>query len=345
MRARDNARLMIDSTAPAPHTHRVTLLIALVGILVAGYALWRSDNTRDREDVTRDRVEQLETANAAVRAEFNAAMERDAKSRADLQAQWQQLVDLPRQVKDLAASHEDLRSRTERPQRAWSRAEAIYLVELAQRRLSFDHDTATAIVALESADARLAALRDSSLNAVRERIAKDLQALRAVPDPDRTGIAARLAGIEGQIERLPLKGVLVGQRTPQVEADTHQSIFQRMWRAVTDAFERMISIRRMSVGNSDIVTLEEQALRRQHLLLLAFAAKHAVMRSDQIAYRSTVEEMRAWVARYFGGSPAVAAAERELDALLAIDIAPVLPDVSAAAQMLTRVSPTAATAP
>src|SRR5207344_2006227 len=127
-----------------------------------GYALWRSDNTRDREDVTRDRVEQLETANAAVRAEFNAAIERDAKSRADLQMQWQQLVDLPRQVKDLAASHEDLRSRTERPQRAWSRAEAIYLVELAQRRLSFDHDILTAVVALESADARLAALRDSS---------------------------------------------------------------------------------------------------------------------------------------------------------------------------------------
>ena len=46
MYARDNARPMTDSTAPAPHTHRVTLLIAVVGVLIAGYALWRSDNTR-----------------------------------------------------------------------------------------------------------------------------------------------------------------------------------------------------------------------------------------------------------------------------------------------------------
>jgi uroporphyrin-3 C-methyltransferase len=331
---------MTDSAAPAPHTHRVTLLFALAGIVVAGYALWRVDNTRDREDATRDRVQQLETADTALRAELTAAIEQEAKSRAGLQMQWQQLADLPKQVKDLAVSHEDLRSRTERPQRAWSRAEAVYLVELAQRRLSFDHDTATAIVALEAADTRLAALRDSSLNGVRERIAKDLQSLRAVPDPDRTGIIARLTGIEGQIESMPLKGVLVGQRSLDVEVDTTQSIFQRAWQALVGAFDRMISIRRVSDANSGIVTLEEQSLRRQHLALLSFAAKHAVMRYDQVAYQSAIEAMRTWLSLYFSGSPAVDAATLELDAMLKIDVAPALPDVSTAAQMLTRVAPT-----
>ncbi len=345
MHARDNARLMTDSTAPAPHTHRVTLLIALAGILVAAYGLWRVDNTRDREDATRDRVQQLEAANVALRTELTAAIEQEAKLRSDLQMQWQQLADLPKRVKDLAASHEDLRSRTERPQRAWSRAEAIYLVELAQRRLSFDHDTATAIVALEAADTRLAALRDSSLNSVRERIAKDLQALRAVPEPDRTGIVARLAGIEGQIETLPLKGVLVGQRSPDVETDTPQSLLRRAWQAVVAAFERMISIRRVSDSNSGIVTLEEQSLRRQHLSLLAFAAKHAVMRNDQVAYRTAVDEMSTWLSLYFSGSPVVDTVTRELEALAVIDIAPVLPDVSTAAQMLGRVAPTVPATP
>jgi uncharacterized protein HemX len=345
MHARDNARLMTDPAAPAPHTHRVTLLIALAGIFVAGYALWRVDNTRDREDATRDRVQQLEAASSALRTEMLAAIEQEAKLRAGLQMQWQQLADLPKQVKDLAAAHEDLRNRTERPQRAWSRAEAIYLVELAQRRLSFDHDTATAIVALEAADTRLAALRDGSLNGVRERIAKDLQALRAVPDPDRTGVIARLAGIESQIEALSLKGVLVGQRSPDVEADTSLSIFQRAWQALASAFERMISIRRVSDSNSGIVTLEEQSLRRQHLSLLAFAAKHAVMRSDQVAYRATIDAMSTWLTLYFSDTAAVDAVTRELGALAAIDIAPVLPDVSTAAQMLSRTSPTAPATP
>jgi uroporphyrin-3 C-methyltransferase len=336
---------MTDSAAPAPHTHRVTLLIALAGVLVAGYALWRSDNTRDREDSTRDRVQQLEAASVALRTELTAAIDREAKSRASLQMQWQQLVDLPQQVKDLAASHEELRTRTERPQRAWSRAEAIYLVELAQRRISFDHDTATAIVALESADARLAALRDGSLNAVREQIAKDLQALRAVPDPDRAGVLARLGGIEAQFERLQIKGILVGQRSVDMEVEEPQNIFQRVWRSVTSAFERMISVRHVSDGNNDIVAIEEQTLRRQHLSLLMFAAKHSVMRNDQSGYRSSVEEMRAWLAQYFSASPTVDAASKELDALLAIDIAPPLPDIASAAQMLARVAPAATKAP
>jgi len=345
MLARDNARLMTDPAAPAPHTHRVTLVLALAGILVTGYALWRADNTRDREDATRDRVQQLEAANSALRTQLQTAIDHETKLRAGLQMQWQPLADLPKQVKDLAAAHEDLRNRTERPQRAWSRAEAIYLVELAQRRLSFDHDTATAIIALEAADTRLAALRDSSLNSVRERIAKDLQALRAVPDPDRTGVIARLAGIEGQIETLPLKGVLVGQRSPDVEVDTSLSFFERAWQAVASAFERMISIRRVSDSNSGIVTLEEQSLRRQHLALLAFAAKHALMRNDQVAYRAAIDAMRSWLALYFSGDPAVDAVTRELDSLAAIDIAPALPDVSAAAQMLTRISPNAPATP
>src|SRR5712671_2894912 len=133
-RARDNHCRMPEANEPAPHTHRVTLLIGLLGVLLAGYALWRIDTTRDREDATHDRVMQLEAANSALHNELAAFAERDIKARAELQKQWQQLAELPQQVRDLAASHEDLRARTERPQRAWTRAEALYLIELAQRR-------------------------------------------------------------------------------------------------------------------------------------------------------------------------------------------------------------------
>jgi uroporphyrin-3 C-methyltransferase len=337
MHARDNARPMTDSTAPAPHTHRVTLLIAIVGVAIACYALWRSDNTRDREDATRDRVQQLETANTALHTELTAAIERETKLRADLMKKWQQLADLPQQVKDLTAAHEDLRARTERPQRAWSRAEALYLIELAQRRLNFDRDTQTAMVALESADSRLASLRDPSLTAVRERIAKDLQALRATPVPDRTGIVARLLAVEKQIESASLKGTLVGQRTPE-DADASQSILQRTWASLSSAISRLFSVRHIDNSHGAIVSLEEQALRRQHFSLLGFSARNAVMRNDQTGYRSAIDAMRSWLAQYFDATPADAAA-RELAALTEINIAPTLPDVSGAAQMLTRVAP------
>jgi uroporphyrin-III C-methyltransferase len=336
MHARDNARLMTDSTTPVPHTHRVTLLIAVFGVLVAGYALWRSDNVRDREDATRDRVQTLETANTSLRAELAASVERESKARAEQQTQWQQLADLPRQIRELASAQEDLRARADRPQRAWTRAEAIYLVELAQRRLSFDRDMPTAIVALELADARLASLHDVSVQPVRERIAKDLQALRAVPDPDRTGLVTRLSAIEAQVDRLPLKGTLVGARTVVVETDKAQSLLQRLWRSIVATFDRMISVRRVNDNHSEIVGLEEQALRRQHLSLLAFTAKHAVMRNDQASFQSALAEMQSWLAQYFDESPTVDAASQDIAAMMAIDIAPALPDISATTQQLMR---------
>lgn len=335
-RARDNARPMSDSASPPPHLHKVTLLLAIAGLLVAGYSLWRGDSTRDREDATRDRVSVLESANAALRAELAAASERESKAREELQRQWQSLADLPTQVRDLTSSHEDLRARTERPQRAWSRAEALYLIELAQRRLNFDRDVQTAIAALEAADARLASLRDPSLNAARARIARDLQALRAVPDPDVAGVLARISAIESQIGDLQLRGVMAGERFDVEQPDDSRSIFRRAWESVTGAFANLFTVHRLDDAHGAVVSMEQQMLRRQHVSLLAFAARQAAMRGDGATYTATVNEMREWLVRYFGASATADAVAQELTALAAIDIAPKLPDVSGAAALLLR---------
>ena len=342
MRARDNREVMSDST-PAPHTHRVTLLIACVAMLLAAYAVWRIDKMGDRVDETNERIARLETANSTVRAEFSAAIERETKARAELQSQWRQLAELPQQVKDLTASYESLRARTERPQRAWNRAEALYLIELAHRRLSFDHDTITAIAALESADTRLASLRDPSLDPVRERLARDLQALRAVPEVDRTGIVSRLLAIESQVGQLPLKGTLVGQRLTASTMSESQSIFHRIWLSITETLDRMFIVRRVDADHGSIVTLEEQSLRREHLALLIYSARNAVLRNDESAYRAALSEASSWLADYFIGDAASGSAAAELESLAKINIAPMLPDISSAAKMLSRVSGTQAT--
>ena len=339
-RARDNAGHMTDSTPPS-HTHRVTLLIAIVGALVAGYATWRADNTRDREDASRDRLQQLETSNTALRTELSVMEARENKIRDDLQSQMQELEKLPQQVRDLTASLDDLRARTERPQRAWTRAEAFYLIELAQRRLNFDRDTQTAIAALESADMRLASLRDPSLAAIRTQVAKDLQALRAVPIPDRTGINAQLRAIETQSRELPIKGHLIGVRTADTTA-RDASFWQRAWNTVAAPLRNLFSVRRLDATH-EIVTAEEQTLRHQHFALLAFAARHAVLRGDEVAYRTTLDYMRAVLGHYFADSPATTAIDRQLSELRAIDIAPPLPDLTATTKLLGHV-PAAGTA-
>jgi len=336
MRARDNARPMSESTPPGTHTHKITLLLAIAGLFVAGYGLWRSDATRDREDATRDRVAQLETGYTALHAEMTAALARATQAREDLQRQWQELAALPAQVRDLTASHEDLRARTERPQRAWSRAEALYLIELAQRRLNFDRDVPTAIAALEAADARLASLSDPSLNASRARIAQDLQALRSVPQPDIVGVMSRIAAIEAQLHNAPLKGVLAGELLEVEQPQADRSFLRRSWDSITGAFTRLFTVHRLDEAHGAVVSIEEQMLRRQHLSILSFAARQAAMRGDGMAYHNAINDMRNWLERYFVDSPAREAASMELSTLLQIDVAPTLPNVSGATTLLQR---------
>ena len=91
---------------------------------------------------------------------------------------------MPAQLAELGSAIEELSARTEAPQRGWARSEALYLLELAQRRLELERDVRTAIVAMEHADARLSTLRDPALGEVRRLIAAELGALRAVPVPD-----------------------------------------------------------------------------------------------------------------------------------------------------------------
>ena len=77
-------------------------------------------------------------------------------------------------------------------QRAWTNAEARYLLEIANRRLTLDHDWGSALAALQAADERLQSLKDPSLNPTRRALASEIQALRNVVQPDLPGITARL---------------------------------------------------------------------------------------------------------------------------------------------------------
>jgi uroporphyrin-3 C-methyltransferase len=213
---------------------------------------------------------------------------------------------------------EELRGRAQGPERAWSRAEAMYLLELAQRRLVLDRDLETAIVAVEAADARLASLRDASVAAVRQQIARDLQALRAVQSPDTTGISAKLTSIEERVAHLPVRGIIAAEPRTSAEDALPDAFLPRAWAIVR----------------------EEALLRREHLKLLLFAARSAVARHDAAAYRATLASARTSLSESFDLSdPGAQAVLQELQTLEPIRIDPPLPDLSSSSAALRKQMP------
>ena len=205
----DNASAGLPAAPERRRTHsfsRFTTAVAVLAFAIAGYSLWLLDDTRDRLNELNRQIGELTTGRAALQSEVRALAEREQLARRSLEERLAALNDTPKQLQEFGIALEELRGRAEGPERAWSRAEAYFLMEYAQRRLALDRDVDTAIIALEAADSLLASLRDPSVGGVRQQLARELQALRTVRRPDIAGILARLTDAEERAASAPVLG-------------------------------------------------------------------------------------------------------------------------------------------
>jgi uroporphyrin-3 C-methyltransferase len=338
-------------SAPAPgdssrtrraHTYsRLTTAIAVLALATAGYALVRLDAMRDKLESASNMLAAANADRELLRAELNSQASRERQAHRELNRRLDVLNDAPQQLQELASSVEELRGRAEGPERAWSRAEALFLLELAQRRLTLDRDVETAIVAMESADLRLASLRDPSFASVRQEIAKELQALRAVQQPDITGILSRLISAEERAGHLPVKGIVMSERDAFDRRNLPDGMLARARAIIGQTFSNLVVVRKVDDLSGRVITDEEATLRRQHLQLQLFAARTAVARHDGQAYRTALAAARRALGDFFDLSqPAAQALLTEVQALEPVTIDPALPDVNRSITTLRRMMPT-----
>jgi uncharacterized protein HemX len=313
----------------------VAVVLAAIALLLAAAAHWRMNRAADRIDgviadltelnerqrLTSERLQtvatQLETSSAAWRDELAG------------------LRMMPAQLAELGTTVGELRARTEAPQRAWARSEALYLLELAQRRLELERDVRTAIVAMESADARLSTLGDPATREVRRLLTGELGALRAVPVPDLSQVRARIAVVEQATARLPMRGVSLAP-APK-EASGEKAGTTRLRDRLAEAWHGLFSLRRVDPDGALLVSRDVESLRRQHLALLLLGARTAAAQQDGAAYGQALDASSEWLGRYFDLDTAEGARVRqEIDALAAIDVDPPRPKIGAAASALRR---------
>ena len=336
-----------DVTSRRVHSYsRLTTAIAVLGLATAVYALLRLDSTRDRVDQINDVARQGQAERQALQGELLAAMTQARQAQSEITRQLEALKNVPKQVQDLDAAVEELHGRTEGPQRAWSRAEALYLMEIAQRSLALHRDVETAVVALQSADSRLSSLHDPGVTSARQQLAREIQALRSVSMPDVTGIVARLGSAEEQAGRSPVKGVVSVERTANGPALLPEGFFARARAVASRAFASLIHVRKVDSLSGNVVTLDEELVRRQHLQLLLFTARSAVARHDSASYRTALASARQWLGEFFDLShPVNRALLAEIQLLEPVNIDPALPDISASTRALQQLTPVARTPP
>lgn len=329
-------------------------LILVLVVLALGYGAWQQSQDFDsagREVATR--LENLERELAGTRRDAQEALAlartQDAKVRAN------------------DAALKEARSQYLALEQAWQRfnngTDDHYLLddvaralEIADQQLRLAGSVSNAVVALETASARLADTDRPRFQALKAALDTDLERLRAVPVVDVTAIAARLHRLQALLATAPLmvpdeaaprplqaseEAAPVARHSDRAALPADAAWWTR-WQAavsdwagdVTDAVGQelrgFVSVQR--VGNPDALRLspEQGAYLRNGVRTRLLTAQLALMMRQADVWKGEIEAVRGIVSDFYDGrSPDAVAALRSLDELLATNVAQPLPSLDA----------------
>ena len=318
----------------------LALTVASLAAGAAGFLLWQyrqlelvldqvySDTTASLQAVltnvrvVEDRMTELAAANEATRG-----LATDLGERVD--ALPGRLLDLEQRLNATLGISEDARRR-------WLRTEVEYYLTVANVELTLAGRWDNATNALMFADEKLVDLANPALSGVRERIAAELRALRAVRLPDIEGLSYTLGGLTESARTLPLLSTLpenfVTDRDVPEEAT---SGLARAWLSLKNAVVGMVSIERRDDSITRSLSTEEQALVRQQLELELILARLGLVSRQSEVLRQSVMAAEELLARHFDTEEvAVESAIALLNELAVLDIDPERPDISGSLSLL-----------
>ena len=338
--AADNA-----ASAPAPARSPalplaiLALLIAL-GTLVGGYFVWHEVQRQGawQQQVLGQidsRGQSLDQRLETFKDRLDSDLAASERSRRSVEEQQRGLAAAQAGLEEALAA---LRAQLGRSQHDWVLAEVQYLLTVANQRVQLQRDTVTAIAALESADRRLHSLADPGFNPVREQIAHELDALRAVAVPDLAGIALTLDTLAKTADELPLRDAQARAFSPEPAAAT-EAPAERDWlrlpRLIWDELKRLVVVRRNDVPVGPMLAPEQQFFLYENLRLQLSMARLAALTGDTASYRASLTTAAGWLGAHFAAdAPRVGAARAELERLATLELRPALPDVSASLRLL-----------
>jgi uroporphyrin-3 C-methyltransferase len=342
-----------DRPASARGLLVLALLLALGALALAGWIYLQQASRETQQQALESRVSMELERTSAVAADARKAIDDARKSIDDAvlatQRNSTELRDLiaderSRMARELAQQREALDSleasfasqrrqflemrSTDRVD--WSLAEAEYLLRLAYQRLLMAEDVASAVALLGNADAILRELDDTDLLPAREAIARDLAALRAVPDVDVEGTWLRLQALAERVDSLLLFELSIdGQTTEEVAEDAGwQERLRQGFRAALDKIASFIVIRRREQPYETLIDPQWEQLVRQNLRMQISQAQAALLSGNPRLYDASLTTIRRWLREFFDFNQAdVSALNTELDALMEVEITRDYPDI------------------
>jgi len=333
-----------DAEQNVPSRHRkadliarifsIIALITALAVLGGGVMLWRQLENYDQDKEI-----------AGLQSEFNALSQQLQRLNT---TQSQRQAKMAQESRTMQASIQRLSELVSRNQNDWSLAEIEYLLSMANQRIQLHADHLTAIEALALADGLIEKLADPAWFPVREKIATELAALRSVPNIDYAGISAQLTGLSAQVPALPVvkldRNEVVSQAAEEIatpNVDGWQAKVTQMLRDIWAELKGLVKIRQTDEEVKPLLSPVSQQFLIQNVQLQFQSARVAMLQRDSNTYSSALQTASSWVTTHFqSNAEAVIAIQKDIESLLARDVAASIPDISGSLSTMRQIQKT-----
>jgi uroporphyrin-3 C-methyltransferase len=309
-------------------------LIALVALLVAGFALWRvvaiERGRDDAQSALRGeldaRIDDLSRAVDQRKRDFDTVRQRVADADSVNKSVREELLALGERSRHLEDAVANLADQRLTGRDALALNEAEFLLQLADERLALFHDAQAALAAYRLADSALASAEDPVFSGVRQTIGAEMQALAAAKPLETTATLAALERVRESLATLPPKTAPAVAGPPPSKLAALLRQFVRIDDAAGAAPES-----------------RDPALARSLIAIELRGAEAALLARDAETYAASLKRAKAAISTGFDAQSEIAKRDlAELDRLASAPLAPSLPELGSALRELRNLRATRA---
>ena len=211
----------------------------------------------------------------------------------------------------------------------WVLAEIEQALLIANQQLQLAGNVRAALIALETADARLARLDRPQLTALRRVISQDMDRLKAAPNVDVVGMALRLDNVMKAVDSLPLAMEERPLPADDEAVPANGGFWADLWHETVQELRRLVRIQNAEKPEAPLLSPEQAFFLRENLKLRLLGARLALLARDETSFKADLDAASQWLQRYYdGGNKPVAAAMSTVKQLAQSEVSIELPDIS-----------------
>ncbi len=334
------AALPAEEVAPAPTQgsgRGTALLVGLtaVAVLASAAAGWQVYELRLATKELRAEVAQRVNGADVTVAELRGLVRQQQETIASIQGGIGAMESKVAATEGQAAALQALYQEYSRSRGDQVLAEIAQAINIAAQHLQLAGNYEAALIALESADARLAMPEQAHLQPLRKALISDLDTIKAHPRVDVSGLALKLEILLERMDKLPLvyeftldESTALGGKAELAEVDeslgwTDRSLaYARALAAdVWDEVKGMIRLERLDQTDPVLLAPAQSTFLRENVKVRLLTARLALLARDGRTYAADLSQARGWVERFFDlRDPEVQRAVAEMSELEAISI-------------------------